>query len=82
MNMLKTSLKGKQTISMKIEIDYNGSFAVCKITPMLSADPNEFVSFNDADKMSQIYALSAFRCIKEHWQREVKFKHYKWHNNK
>lgn len=53
---------------MKIEIDYNGAFAVCRIEPM--DEPGKMVYFNESDTMSQIYALSAFQTIKEHWQRE------------
>ena len=55
---------------MRIEIDYNGSFAVCKISD--ANDPDKMVNFNDADQMSQIYALSAFDCVKRHWERERK----------
>lgn len=46
---------------MKIEIDYNGAFAVCRIEPM--EEPGKMVNFNEADTYSQNYALSAFRCI-------------------
>ena len=35
------------------------------------------VNFNDADTMSQTYALSAFQTIKEHWQREQRLARYK-----
>lgn len=57
---------------MKIEIDYNGAFAVCKVTRF--DNPTEVVYFNDADRMTQIYALSAFDCIKQHFKRETKLK--------
>ena len=57
---------------MKIEIDYNGAFAVCRIEPM--EKPGTMVYFNEADTKSQTYALSAFRCIREHWQREKRLK--------
>lgn len=53
---------------MKIEIDYNGAFAVCNIE--LMDEPGKMVNFNDADTKSQTYALSAFLNIKEHWKRE------------
>lgn len=53
---------------MKIEIDYNGAFAVCRIEPM--EEPGKMVNFNEADTKSQTYALSAFQTIKEHWKRE------------
>ena len=60
---------------MKIEIDYNGAFAVCRIEPM--DEPGKMVNFNDADAKSQTYALSAFRTIKEHWQREKLLERWK-----
>lgn len=53
---------------MKIEINYNGAFAVCRIEPM--EEPGKMVNFNEADTKSRTYALSAFQTIKEHWQRE------------
>lgn len=59
---------------MHIEIDYNGAFAVCKITGLGS---DKLVSFNDADIKDQVYALSAFRCVKENWTREQKLKKLK-----
>jgi hypothetical protein len=60
---------------MKIEIDYNGAFAVCNIE--LMDEPGKMVNFNDADTMSQTYALSAFQTIKEHWQREQRLARFK-----
>ena len=51
---------------MKIEIEYNGTFAVCSIEPM--DEPGRMVNFNEADTKSQTYALSAFRTIEEHWR--------------
>ena len=60
---------------MKIEIDYNGAFAVCNIE--LMEEPGKMVNFNDADTKSQTYALSAFLCIKEHWQREQRLARFK-----
>lgn len=60
---------------MKIEIDYNGAFAVCRIEPM--DEPGKMVNFNDADTKSQTYALSAFQTIKEHWQREQRLARFK-----
>lgn len=53
---------------MKIEIDYNGAFAACRIEPM--EELGKMVNFNEADTKSQTYALSAFQTIKEHWKRE------------
>lgn len=60
---------------MKIEIDYNGAFAVCNIE--LMEEPGKMVNFNDADTKSQTYALSAFQTIKEHWQREQRLARFK-----
>ena len=60
---------------MKIEIDYNGAFAVCRIEPM--DEPGKMVNFNEADTKSQRYALSAFRTIEEHWRREKQLEWYK-----
>jgi hypothetical protein len=62
---------------MKIEIDYNGAFAVCRIEPM--DEPSKMVNFNEADTKSQTYALSAFQTIKEHWQREQRLARFKNH---
>ena len=60
---------------MKIEIDYNGAFAVCRIDPM--EEPGKMVNFNEADTKSQTYAFSAFQTIKEHWQREQRLARFK-----
>lgn len=57
---------------MKIKIEYNGAFAECFIEDTFGKDPFKVVPFSDADKMSQVFALGAFSCIKEHWQREQK----------
>lgn len=63
---------------MKIEIEYNGSFATCIITDFMrvNSDSDEHVlktcSFRDADKMSQIMALGAFDTIKQDYKRNLK----------
>lgn len=62
---------------MKIEIEYNGAFAVCRIEPM--DEPGRMVNFNEADTKSQTYALDAFRTIEEHWRREKQLERYKKH---
>lgn len=62
---------------MKIEIDYNGAFAVCNIE--LMEEPGKMVNFNNADTKSQTYALSAFQTIKDHWQRERCLAQFKNH---
>ena len=62
---------------MKITIDYNGAFAVCDIEPM--EEPGKMVNFNESDTKSQTFALSAFRCIEEHWKREKYLEQYKNH---
>lgn len=62
---------------MKIEIEYNGSFATCIITDFMrvNSDSDEYVlktcPFKDADKMSQIMALDAFATIKEDYKRNL-----------
>lgn len=48
---------------MKIEIEYNGSIAICKIDGKL---------FNDCDSFEQIYAMDAFRTIINDWKRNKK----------
>ena len=62
---------------MKIEIEYNGAFAVCSIEPM--DKPGRMVPFNEADTNSQAYAPDAFRTIEEHWRREKQLERYKKH---
>ena len=60
---------------MKIEIDYYGDSAVCRIEPM--GKHGTMVNFNEADSASQAFALSAFSCIREHWEREQQLARYK-----
>ena len=60
---------------MKIEIDYNGASAACRIEPI--DEPGKMVNFNAADSKSQTYALSAFFAIKLHWQREKQLEQWK-----
>lgn len=67
----------KQKETMKIEIEYNGAFAVCNIE--LMDEPGKMVNFNDADTKSQTYALSAFQTINEHWQRDQRLAWFKNH---
>ena len=63
---------------MHIEIDYDGTMAICTLSECLpcvqdpQTDPFKTYNFNDAPKFSQIYALDAFRTIEEHWKREQK----------
>lgn len=63
---------------MKIEIEYNGTFATCIITDFMrvNSDSGKYVlktcPFRDADKMSQIMALDAFETIKENYKRNLK----------
>ena len=60
---------------MKIEIEYNGSFATCKITNFMPVNSDKYIlktcPFRDADKMSQIMALDAFETIKEDYKRNL-----------
>lgn len=60
---------------MKIEIDYYGDSAVCRIEPM--GKHGTMVNFNEADSASQAFALGAFSCIKKHWEREQRLARYK-----
>lgn len=60
---------------MKIEIEYNGAYAICTITDTFGKNPDAKMQFAYADKMSQIFALDAFKCIKECWDREQKTGH-------
>lgn len=57
---------------MKIRIEYDGTMAKCYIQDTFGKDPFKEVPFNEADKMSQIFALNSFRCIKECWKRNQK----------
>lgn len=50
---------------MKIEIDYNGSYAVCKVDGKHIAQ---------CDALAIAHALSAFRCIERHVRREAQEK--------
>ena len=54
---------------MKIEIDYDGSTAYCRLTEY-HGHPEVFVNFYNADEYSQLYAISAFGSIIEHWKKE------------
>lgn len=50
---------------MKIEIDYDGDLAACRIEPI--DEPGKMVNFNEADDKSQACAISAFMTIKMQW---------------
>lgn len=50
---------------MKIEIDYNGSYAVCKV------DGKHIIQ---CDPLTRGQALSAFRCVERHLRREAQEK--------
>lgn len=50
---------------MKIEIDYNGSYAVCKVD-------GKHIAMCDA--LTMAHALSAFRCVERHLRREAQEK--------
>lgn len=54
---------------MTIKIEYDGTMAKCWITEM-HGHPDVLVPFRTADAFSQVYALGAFHCIKECWERE------------
>ncbi len=66
---------------MKITIDYNGTFAVCTLqgchydpNDKEDIDPSKVIPFKRANKMSQIFAMDAFRTIIEDWKREERIK--------
>ena len=46
---------------MRIEIEYNGSYAVCKV---------DGIHFMDCDSLTQALTLDAFRTIEQHFYRE------------
>ena len=46
---------------MKIEIDYNGSLAACKV---------DSKPFNECDVNEQVFAMDTFRIIIKDWNRE------------
>lgn len=50
---------------MKIEIDYNGSLAACKVNGK---------SFNECNVNEQVFAMNAFRTIINDWKRNKKNK--------
>lgn len=55
---------------MKIYVEYNGSTAKCRVENTFSNTPTSIVDLENADKMSQVLALDAFRTILNHWERE------------
>ena len=57
---------------MKIYIEYDGAKVKCSIENTFSNKPHRIVAFNDADKMSQIFALGAFRNIEQTYKRKQK----------
>jgi len=48
---------------MKIEIDYNGSLAACKV---------DGKPFSECDVNEQVFAMDAFRTIIKDWERQNK----------
>ena len=61
---------------MIIQIDYDGSTAICKVQGCIPSasepniDPFEWYNFKDANQFSQIKVLHAFRLIEADWERE------------
>lgn len=47
---------------MKIEIDYNGSYAICRVN-------GKYI--HECDPLTRGQALSAFSCIEQHLRREA-----------
>ena len=53
---------------MKIEIEYNGSYAICTV---------DGVNFNACDSFTQARAVGGMDCVRQHWFREAKNKRNK-----
>ena len=68
---------------MIIQIEYDGSVAKCSLSGCIptascpNVDQFKTYSFNEADKMSQIKAIEAFRTIENSWIRENNVKSLK-----
>lgn len=68
---------------MIIQIEYDGSVAKCSLYGCIptascpNVDQFKTYSFNEADKMSQIKAIEAFRTIENSWMRENNVKSLK-----
>ena len=68
---------------MIIQIEYDGSVAKCRLSGCIptasypNVDQFKIYSFNEADKMSQIKAIEAFRTIENSWMRENNVKSLK-----
>jgi hypothetical protein len=68
---------------MIIQIEYDGSVAKCSLSGCIptascpNVDQFKTYSFNEADKMSQIKAIEAFRTIENSWMRENNVKSLK-----
>ena len=68
---------------MRIEIEYDGSVAKCSLSGCIptascpNVDQLKTYSFNEADKMSKIKAIEAFRTIENSWIRENNVKSLK-----
>lgn len=63
--MIKRFLKifKKEKLPTKIEIEYNGAFAICKVNGKY---------FNECDSFTKAKALGAFRCIEQDFRRTNK----------
>ena len=68
---------------MRIRVEYDGSVAKCSLSGCIptasypNVDQFKTYSFNEADKMSQIKAIEAFRTIENSWIRENNVKSLK-----
>ena len=62
--MIKRFLKifKKEKLQTKIEIEYNGAFAICKVNGKY---------FNECDSLTKAKALGAFRCIEQDHYRRI-----------
>lgn len=47
-------------LSTRIEIEYNGAYAICKVNGKY---------FNECDSFTKVKALGAFRCIEQDFRR-------------
>lgn len=52
----------KEKLSTRIEIEYNGAYAICRVNGKY---------FNECDSLTKAKALGAFRCIKQDHYRRV-----------
>jgi hypothetical protein len=59
-NYDKMGIFKNKTMPTKIEIEYNGAYAICKVNGKY---------FNECDSLTKAKALGAFRCIEQDFRR-------------